>query len=157
MAHRRHSRKSHRKASRKAHRKSHRKVHRKSRSQRGGQCAAVPLQNAVFAQRGGMAPFEAGGNDLFLDKATMVQAQSYDQLGMIQEAGRIAAAAQHGGRRRSRRQRKSRKQRGGMSPFDADPMLLPKSAYAFAGFNPQFSTEASVQPALRMGAGPQAA
>jgi hypothetical protein len=99
----------------------------------------------------------------------MVQAQSYDQLGMIREAGSLAAAAQHGGRRsrrvrkQSRRhrrsqkqQRKSRKQRGGMSPFDADPMLLPKSAYPFAGLNGQWLTEGSVQPALKMGAGPQA-
>jgi hypothetical protein len=160
--HRRHSRKAHRKA----HRKSHRRHSRKQ--QGGGSCAAVPLQNAVFAQRGGMAPYEAGGNDLLMDKAAMVQAQSFDQIGAIQEAGRLAAAAQHGGRRRSRKahrrqsrksrkqQRKSRKQRGGMSPFGADEMLLPKSAYAFTGVNSQWSTEASVQPALKMGAGPQA-
>jgi hypothetical protein len=126
-----------------------------------------------------MAPYEAGGNDLLMDKAAMVQAQSYDQLGMIQEAGRLAASAQHGGRRRSRRarhsrkahrksrkaqrrqsrksqRRQSRRQRGGMAPLDMDSMLLPKSAYAFTGVNPQFYTEASVQPALKMGAGPQA-
>jgi hypothetical protein len=173
---RRHSRKSHRRHSRKVHRK----------QQGGSQCAALPTLNAAFAQRGGseqvvhqrggMAPYEAGGNDLLMDKASMVQAQSYDQLGMIQEAGRLAASAQHGGRRRSRKARHSRKahrksrkahrksrrshrrrqQRGGMAPLDMDSMLLPKSAYAFTGVNPQFYTEASVQPALKMGAGPQA-
>jgi hypothetical protein len=177
MAHR----KAHRRHSRKAYRKASRKAHRNSRRQHGGGgCAAIPLQNSVFAQKGGMAPYEAGGNDLLMDKAAMVQAQSFDQLGMIQEAGRLAAAAQQGGRRRrsrrsgrrahsarhrsrrhSRKSRKARRsqkqQRGGMSPFDADPMLLPKGAYAFTGVNPQWSTEASVQPALKMGAGPQAA
>ena len=174
MAHRKAHRKS-RKAirrSQKQSRKSRRQSRRQSRKaqqrrqQGGAQCAAIPLQNAVFAQKGGMAPYETGGNDLFMDKAAMVQAQSFDQLGMIQEAGRIAASAQHGGRRRrqsrkahrkSRKQQKSRKQKGGMSPFDADTMLLPKSAYPFTGVNPQWLTEGSVQPALRMGAGPQAA
>lgn len=163
---RRHSRKSHRR-----HRKARRSQKQHRKSQRGGRCAAVPLQNSVFAQRGGMAPYEVGGNDLLMDKAAMVQAQSFDQLGMIQEAGRLAAAAQHGGRRRSRRarkqsrrhrrsqkqQRKSRKQRGGSAPIDADTMLLPSSAYPMAGLNGQWITEGSVQPALKMGAGPQAA
>ncbi len=184
---RRHRNKSHRKA----HKKS-RRTHRKRQQQGGGQCTALPFQNAVFAQRGGseqvlhqrggseqvlhqrggFAPIQNAGDQMLLDKAAMVQAQSHDQLGAIQEAGRVAAAAQHGGRRRrqsrkqkkqrqsrkqKKQQRRTRRQRGGMSPFDADAMLLPKSAYAYAGFNPQFATEASVQPALKMGAGPQAA
>jgi hypothetical protein len=185
MAHRKAHRKSRKairrsqKQSRKAQRKSRRQSRKaqQQRQQGGAQCAAIPLQNAVFAQKGGMADYQVAGNDLLMDKAAMVQAQSFDQLGMIQEAGRVAAAAQHGGRRRSRRhrsrrhrrsqkQQKSRRssrrerrsrQRGGMSPFDADPMLLPKSAYPFTGVNAQWTTEASVQPALRMGAGPQAA
>jgi hypothetical protein len=166
MAHRKAHRKS-RKAARKS-RKAIRRSQKQQRQQGGAQCAAIPLQNAVFAQKGGMADYQVAGNDLLMDKAAMVQAQSFDQLGMIQEAGRVAAAAQHGGRRRrshrrrrqsrkSRKQQKSRKQKGGMSPFDADPMLLPKSAYPFTGVNAQWTTEASVQPALRMGAGPQAA
>lgn len=161
MARRRHSRK-HRS---RRHRRSQ-KQHRQS--QRGGQCAAIPLQNSVFAQRGGMAPYEVGGNDLYMDKGAMVQAQSYDQLGLIQEAGRLAAAAQQGGRRRrrthrSRRQsRKSRKQRqrsqrGGEAPFDYPSMLLPRSAEAFTGMNPQWYTEGTVNTDLKMGAGPQAA
>ena len=165
---RRHRSKSHRRHSRKA-----RRTHRRKQQQGGAQCSALPNLNTAFAQRGGMAPYEVGGNDLLMDRAAMVQAQSYDQLGMIQEAGRLAAAAQHGGRRRSRkahrkarrshrrksqsrRQQSRRSQRGGMAPLDMDSMLLPKSAYAFTGVNPQFYTEASVQPALKMGAGPQA-
>lgn len=155
---RRHSRRHH-KGSRKAHRKGSRKSHRKShrRQRGGGSCAAMPLNREAFQQRGGMAPFSTGDATL-LDKATMVQAQSWQQVADIDAAQGLARASQHGGsrRRRSRRHRKHRRshrsrtaQRGGNYPwavglpsFNGPSTLAP--AGVPTGVNPQFVTEGSV-------------
>jgi len=171
-----HYRKSHK--SRKHGRKSRRTHRRRSQRQRGGAgCAAMPLSNSPFAQRGGMAPFNSPG--MLLDHPTVVQSESAQQLADIQAATTMAKAytgsLQAGGRRRhrkshkrSRRQQKSRKQhhsrrqRGGAAqsaaygPFDGllQPSLIGGSPQAL-GQNPQFVTEAGVNSLYGYEAGAQ--
>lgn len=165
--HRKGSRKTHRKGSRKAHRKSHRK------SQRGGaSCAAMPLNREAFQQRGGMAPYSTGDATL-LDKATMIQAQSWQQVADIDAAQGLAKQAGGARRRKSRRSgRKSRKgsrkahrrsrsaQRGGSYPWAtglqnfSSPYTL-VAAGTPTGVNPQFQTEGSVNPLYSESRGPQ--
>lgn len=162
------SRKGSRKSHRKGSRKSHRKSHRRSRNQRGGgSCAAMPLNREVFAQRGGMAPYGTGDATL-LDKATMIQAQSWQQVADIDSAQGLARSAQHGGARRksrrggrkSRRSTHRRSQRGGSYPwatglqgFDKPYTLVP--AGTATGVNPQFHTEGSVNSLYSESRGPQ--
>lgn len=111
-----------------------------------------------------MAPFGSAG--MLLDQPTIVQAQSAQQLGDIQAATSMAKAfsAQIGGRRRRthrkrhsrrrhHRRQKSRRQRGGgaqsatYGPFNdlLRPSLIAGSPQAL-GQNPQFVTEAGVNP-----------
>jgi hypothetical protein len=109
-------------------------VTRRYRKQQGGAgCAALPAPNQSFAQRGGMAPYQAGGTDYLLDAPTRVQAevgsldQAFAELPGILKAAGVPPNQLGGGRRRrhrksrkgSRRQRSRRHQRGGMAPFDA--------------------------------------
>ena len=174
MAYRKGSRKAHRKGSRKAHRKSHRKGRKSQKQQQqrgGGSCSAMPLNRESFGQRGGMAPFDVG-DALLLDKATMVQAQSMDQMNYINAAQDLArAATMRGGARRrrkgSRKGRKSRKthkrrgQRGGSYPwstgslneFGAGYTLVP--AGTATGVNAQFSDEGAVNSSYSESRGPQ--
>ncbi len=88
------------------HSRKGRKSHRRQRG--GGSCAAMPLNREVFAQRGGMAPYSTGDATL-LDKSTMIQAQSWQQVADIDAAQGLAKQA--GGARR-RRSRKGRSRRG---------------------------------------------
>jgi hypothetical protein len=134
--HHRKSSRSRRHRSKKAHHSRRRRTHRKQ--QGGGSCAAMPLNREMFAQRGGMAPYQAGGTDYLLDAPTRVQAEvgSLDQAfaelpGVLKAAGIPpnqlgGARRRRGGKskkarhsRKQRTQRKARKQRGGMAPFDA--------------------------------------
>lgn len=160
-----HHKKSHRhRASRRRH--SRRQQKQKQHQQQGGSCAAYPHNRDVFAQRGGMAPFTSGDNYL-LDAATRVQAEvapldkAFAELPgvMPRQAGgrrrhtrrhsRSSMRRRHSMRRRShrrrthRRQQKQHKQHGGMAPFGYE-LSLPKGADA--AMNPQFQTEASVNP-----------
>jgi len=134
------------------------------KNQQGGSCAARPFNRQMFGlsrrqQRGGMAPFNSP--DLFLDQATMVQAQSADQLAFIQEAQVLAKQA---GGRQSRRQRKRkqqrsqrrqsrRNQRGGEACFNAAFQPPPNYHQAFDQHAQDF---ASVSPKLPYNVGPQA-
>lgn len=157
----------------------HRKSHRRQRG--GGSCAAMPLNREVFAQRGGMAPYSTGDATL-LDKSTMIQAQSWQQVADIDAAQGLAKQAGGARRRRSRkgRSRKGRsrrgrkhrrsqrrltrsssfKQRGGSYPwatglqgFDKPYTLVP--AGTATGVNPQFQTEGSVNSLYSESRGPQ--
>jgi hypothetical protein len=141
-------RKSHRKGrkARKSHRKG-RKSHRKTQ-RGGGSCAAMPMNRTAF-QRGGMAPYSTGDSTL-LDKASMIQAESWQQTADIAAAQGLARA-QRGGRRR---------QRGGNYPwsvglqsFAKGDMLLP--AGTNIGANPQFATEGTVNSLYAESRGPQ--
>ena len=162
---------------RKSRKTQRRRSHRRQQSsQRGGAgCAALPMGNVPFAQRGGMAPFNAPGT--LLDHATAVQAQSAQQMADIQLATTMAKAytgsMQAGGRRRSykrksrkqqqkSRKQRQRKQRGGAAqsavygPFDdlLKPSLIGGSPQAL-GQNPQFVTEAGVNSLYGYEAGAQ--
>lgn len=161
---RRHSRKSHRK-SRKSSRKS-RRSHR--RSQRGGgSCAAMPLNREAFAQRGGMAPYSTGDANL-LDKATMIQAESWQQVsdigaaqGLAKQAGGSRRKHRKGSRKHRKGSRKHRRsQRGGSYPwatglqsFDQPYTLVPSGTAT--GANPQFQNEGSVNSLYSETRGPQ--
>ena len=170
MAYRK-SRKAHRKAHRKSHRKSHRKGRKSQKQQRGGgSCSAMPLNRESFGQRGGMAPFDSG-DALLLDKATMIQAQSMDQMNYINAAQGLArAATMRGGARRRHRKgsrsarrktHKRRGQRGGSYPwstgslneFGAGYTLVP--AGTATGVNAQFSDEGAVNSSYSESRGPQ--
>lgn len=160
---------------RSSHRKSHRKGPRSTyRRQRGGSsCAAMPLNREAFQQRGGMAPYSTGDSTL-LDKATMIQAESWQQvadIGAAQGLAKQAGGARRRGRKHrrsahrkgSRKQRQSRRrsaQRGGSYPwatglqgFDKPYTLVP--AGTAIGANPQFQTEGSVNPLYSETRGPQ--
>lgn len=162
MAYRKGSRKAHRKSHRKSHRK-HRKSHRKS--QRGGACSAMPLNRESFGQRGGMAPIDAG-DALLLDKATMVQAQSWGQMDSINAAQGLARAAtlRGGARRKGRKGRKThrkRSQRGGSYPWSGGGLQGFSSPYTYlpagtpTGVNAQFSDEGLVNSLYSESRGPQ--
>jgi hypothetical protein len=132
----------------------------------------MPLNREVFAQRGGMAPYSTGDATL-LDKATMIQAESWQQVADIDASQGLAKQA--GGARRRHRSRKHRKgsrkhrrltrsssfkQRGGSYPwatglqgFDKPYTLVP--AGTATGVNPQFQTEGSVNPLYSESRGPQ--
>jgi hypothetical protein len=126
---------------RKSHSRRHRTRKHRTRRQHGGAgCAALPQNAQSFAQRGGMAPYQAGGTDYLVDASTRVQAevgpldQAFGELPAVLKAAGVVPN-QLGGRRRrhrksrkgsrkqqrSRRQRRqhSSRQRGGMAPFDA--------------------------------------
>jgi hypothetical protein len=160
MAHRR----SHR--SRRSHRRSRRhsrRSHRRHQQHGGSSCAALPMNREAFGQRGGMAPFGAGGPDYLMDGAARVQAE----VGPLDAAfAELSGVIPHqgGGRRRSRRHRSRRhwsrrhrrqQQRGGMYAFNGPSMLLDSAAYAKDGTNPQFHTEGSVNPLYGFNKGPQ--
>lgn len=152
-------------------RRSHRRVvshkrkssHGRRRQRGGGSCAAMPSNTASFGliggrrhshrrrshrQRGGMAPWSTG-SALLLDGSARVQAEQGGLDSYIAELPSVIPK-QGGGRRRSHRRRshrrRSQRQRGGMSPYDAPGMLLSRDQYPHAGQNPQFVTEASVNP-----------
>lgn len=185
---RRHSRKRHSRK-RSDRKRSDRKRHTHRRSQRGGgNCAALPMNRESFAQRGGMAPYQATGTDYLVDQSTRVQAevgpldQAFGELPAVLKAAGVVPN-QLGGRRHHRH-RKSRKQRGGMAPFNAPyemykggaplipppqrggsepapfsevsrPSLLPVGS--LYGQNPQFVTEAGVNSLYRYEGGAQVA
>jgi hypothetical protein len=140
--------KHYRKSSRSRRSKSRKHRTRRHRKQQGGgSCAAMPLNREMFAQRGGMAPYQAGGTDYLVDASTRVQAevgpldQAFGELPAVLKAagvvpnqlggarrGHKSKKARHSRKRHSRkrhsrkrhsRKRHSRKQRGGMAPFDA--------------------------------------
>ena len=101
-----------------------------------------------------MAPWSTGPA-LLLDGSARVQAQQGPLDSYIAElpsvipkmaGGRRHSHRRHSRRRHSRRRHNRRQQKGGMSPYDAPAMLLERSQYAQAGQNPQFTTEASVNP-----------
>lgn len=139
--------KSKRSVSRRHGRKSHSRKHRTRRHrQQGGAgtgCAVFPANVSSFAQRGGMAPYQAGGTDYLLDAPTRVQAEvgSLDQAfaelpGVLKAAGvppnQLGGARRKGrkGRKSHRKSRKSysrrqRKQSGGMAPFNAPYEMYP--------------------------------
>jgi hypothetical protein len=146
-------------------RKHRRQTHRRHshRRQQGGagSCAAMPQNTASFGlvggrrrhshrrQRGGMAPWSTGPA-LLLDGSARVQAEQGPLDSYIAELPSVIPKM-GGGRRRSHRRHshrrhRHRKQKGGMSPYNAPAMLLERSQYAHAGQNPQFTTEASVNP-----------
>ena len=160
-------RKSH---SRSAHRKSHRRsAHRKQ--QRGGSCAAMPLNRTNFQQQGGMAPIAAGDNYL-LDAGARASAQvgsldaAFAELPSVipRQAGgkrrshrkshrRSAHRRSHKHRKSHRRSHRRRQQGGSLSNY-ADSYML-TSDIAKTGSNPQFLDEASVNPHYGV-KGPQA-
>lgn len=129
---RRHRSKSHKRHSRKQRTRRHR------RQQGGGSCSAMPMNRELFAQRGGMAPYQAGGTDYLVDASTRVQAevgpldQAFGELPAVLKAAGMPPNQLGGARRGRGRGRKShkrhsrrhrthrrRQQRGGMAPFDA--------------------------------------
>jgi hypothetical protein len=137
-----HRKSSRRHRSKKSHKRHSRRRHTRRRQQGGGSCAAMPLNREMFAQRGGMAPYQAGGTDYLLDASTRVQAevgpldQSFAELPVVLKAAGVVPNQLGGARRRGRlhpqrrggsrkshkrhsRKRHSRRQRGGMAPFDA--------------------------------------
>lgn len=133
------------------------------RNQRGGSCAARPLNRQSF-QRGGMAPFDYK-DGLLLDTATRHQAEvsgldqyiADSQVLAKQHGGRRHKSKRHISRRRSSsRRRNSRKQRGGsnLAEFNASYELLP--ANVPRGANPQFETEGSVNALYHEAKGAQA-
>lgn len=164
--------------SRRQSRKQRQSRRQSRRSQRGGSsCAAMPLNREAFAQRGGMAPYSTGDATL-LDKATMIQAQSWQQVsdigaaqGLAKQAGGSRRKHRKGSRsahrkgsrsahRRSGRKGSRRQQRGGSYPwatglqdFDKPYTLVP--AGTATGVNPQFSNEGSVNPLYSETRGPQ--
>lgn len=138
-----HHRKSHkRRQSRKRQqsRKQHRQQSRKQRRQQqqgGGSCSAMPMNRESFAQRGGMAPYQVAGTDYLLNQATRVQAevgpldQAFGELPAVLKAAgvvpnhlggarrhRKARRSQKGRKSQRKQQQRSRKQRGGMAPYD---------------------------------------
>jgi hypothetical protein len=146
----------------KSQKKSQRRSQKKSqkKSQRGGSCAAMPLNRESFGQRGGMSPYSTGDSYL-LDAPTRVQAEvgpldsAFSQLPSViprQSGGRRQRSRRS---RRQRSQRSRRQQRGGMSPYTADPLLLDRAAYSHLSQNPQFHTEAEVNSLYNEFKGPQ--
>jgi hypothetical protein len=94
-------------------------------------------------QRGGMAPFEYK-DGLLLDTATRAQAEVSGLDKFIAESQVLSRQA-GGTRYKSRKSRRNRKQRGGeLASFSANYELLAPGVPR--GVNPQFSTEASVNP-----------
>lgn len=131
-----HHRKSSRRHRSKSHKRHSRRRHtRRRRQQGGGSCAAMPMNRELFAQRGGMAPYQAGGTDYLVDQSTRVQAevgpldQAFGELPAVLKAAGVVPNQLGGARRgrgrkshkrHSRRHRTHRRQqRGGMAPFDA--------------------------------------
>jgi len=116
-------------------------------------------------QRGGMSPFEYK-DALYLDSATRIQAGVSDLDTFIAESqvmARQAGGSRHMNRsRRNRRSRsrsrrhrsRNRKQKGGdLAEFRAGYELLPPGVPR--GVNPQFTTEATVNPVYSEGRGAQ--
>lgn len=91
-----------------------------------------------------MAPWSTGPA-LLLDGSARVQAQQGPLDSYIAELPSVIPKMGGGRRRHSHRHRR-RNQKGGMSPYDAPAMLLERSQYAHVGQNPQFTTEATVNP-----------
>jgi hypothetical protein len=125
----------------------------------------MPLNREAFAQRGGMSPYSTGDATL-LDKATMIQAQSWQQVADIGSAQGLAKQAggsrrrHRKGRRSGRKGSRSQRQRGGSYPwatglqgFDQPYTIVP--AGTATGVNPQFHTEGSVNPLYSESRGPQ--
>ena len=139
-------------------RTSHKRASHRRRQRGGGSCAAMPSNTTSFGlvggrrrrrshrQRGGMAPWSTG-SALLLDGSARVQAEQGGLDSYIAELPSVIPK-QGGGRRyrHSHRRRSHRRQHGGMSPYDAPAMLLARDQYPHAGQNPQFVTEASVNP-----------
>ena len=157
------------KQSRKQSRKQRKQNKRQSkRNQRGGSCAAMPLNRELFGQRGGMAPFASLDNGFLINDAARVQAQTSPLDAAINELPSVIPR-QSGGRRnrrtqrqrnqrqrqskRQRQQRQQRQQRGGMYDIHADTMLLPRGTNI--GANPQFSNESQVNNLYNEYSGPQ--
>ena len=149
--------KSQRRSQKKSQRRSQKKSQRRSqrRSQRGGSCAAMPLNRESFGQRGGMSPYSTGDSYL-LDAPTRVQAEVSPLDSAFSELPSVIPRQSGGQRsRRYRSQRSRRQQRGGMSPYTADPLLLDRAAYSHLSQNPQFHTEAEVNSLYNEFKGPQ--
>ena len=140
--------------------RSQKKSQSQRRSQRGGSCAAMPLNRESFGQRGGMSPYSTGDSYL-LDAPTRVQAEVSPLDSAFSELPSVIPRQSGGRRQRSRRsrrqrsQRSRRQQRGGMSPYTADPLLLDRAAYSHLSQNPQFRTEAEVNSLYHEFKGPQ--
>jgi len=132
-----HYRKSH---GRKSHKRHSRRRHTRRRRQQGGAgtgCAVFPANVPTFAQRGGMAPYQAGGTDYLLDAPTRVQAevgpldQAFAELPAVLKAAGVVSNQLGGARRRKshrkgrRHQSRRRHQRGGMAPFNAPYEMYP--------------------------------
>jgi hypothetical protein len=153
---------SQKKSQKRSQRRSQKKSQKQRRSQRGGSCAAMPLNRESFGQRGGMSPYSTGDSYL-LDAPTRVQAEVSPLDSAFSELPSVIPRQSGGRRQRSRRsrsrrqrsQRSRRQQRGGMSPYTADPLLLDRAAYSHLSQNPQFHTEAEVNSLYNEFRGPQ--
>ena len=91
------------------------------------------------------------GEGMLLNQQALVQAQS---IGQVEAINALPGLIPQRGGSRSRWSRRSHRQRGGMSPF-ADAFATPRVPQG-AEMNPQFRTEAMVNPSYGESRGAQA-